>query len=852
MAARYWVGGSGFWQAGNTANWSATSGGAGGASVPTSADTANFNANSGGGTVYVIGDMPCLYFNTTGFTGAINCNTYNGYISHYNGSCTIGATNASGVDLNIYNRATGTTAYTLNFLCPNNPTLRNYSKLGSNSGTYTIAYAATTGYTYLVVGNITHPSSSGTLNITNNATAYYGYLFLNGTLDLYGNCTLSGGTTSGNQSYMYGTVNFLAGGTTANITANWYSSATINIAKTVTFNTSSGSYAQNYYGTINVTGGATVSDGRGVYFAGVVNVSGGSFRLYYSSGGVSSSAAFSLTGGTLQLGGNSGAHSTIASLTITGSGSKSLLMNSSTFAYLDVAGSISIGGSGTITFPAYNWYIAHTGSSFSVSDNQGNSGYTTLYAYLNLTINTSVPYHFLGSGETLSIKQLTLSGTAMIIRLQAILSVGTLFGCNATEQFRYLITSWEQATISMNVTTWTSQLNYCDFYGIVMTGTAAAPSRGGDCGRNSGITFSAPVSRYWVGGATSQFYYDSSYWSASSGGAGGQLPPLAHDTAYFDLNSGSSSGSCAISERVPATIVAFSYLGIINSTALIYDYSYFYMSFTVNRMQGGVYLANTAGTTKTFSAKIVPSGQSLAIHNRANGNTIAPSDAWWAIGSDNTVVTTLNFNGSSPIRFNTQDFTIGTQNTNGVFSMGTAVSGNLGTSTIITRNCYIQSSALLTSNAKIVSAAYADSTLRLLSGMNIASYTVSGTGAGSSLTTLDVNNATIGEIKSDPIFLAYTISFQAGSSFTVGKWSISGAAGKLVSLRSSSPGTQYTMTYSGATFVSADYLDIQDSAVVPDTVTWYAGTHSTNSGNNNGWIFTAPPSGNGLLFGSNF
>jgi hypothetical protein len=51
MANRYWVGGTGTWDSTNTANWSATSGGAGGASVPTSADRPNFDANSGTGTV---------------------------------------------------------------------------------------------------------------------------------------------------------------------------------------------------------------------------------------------------------------------------------------------------------------------------------------------------------------------------------------------------------------------------------------------------------------------------------------------------------------------------------------------------------------------------------------------------------------------------------------------------------------------------------------------------------------------------------------------------------------------------------------------------------------------------------
>jgi hypothetical protein len=47
MANRYWVGGTGTWDDTDTTNWSATSGGAGGASAPTTADTIFFDTNSG-------------------------------------------------------------------------------------------------------------------------------------------------------------------------------------------------------------------------------------------------------------------------------------------------------------------------------------------------------------------------------------------------------------------------------------------------------------------------------------------------------------------------------------------------------------------------------------------------------------------------------------------------------------------------------------------------------------------------------------------------------------------------------------------------------------------------------------
>ena len=55
MAARFWVGGTG--NVSDTAHWSATSGGTGGASVPGLADSATFDALSGGGTVTFDADL---------------------------------------------------------------------------------------------------------------------------------------------------------------------------------------------------------------------------------------------------------------------------------------------------------------------------------------------------------------------------------------------------------------------------------------------------------------------------------------------------------------------------------------------------------------------------------------------------------------------------------------------------------------------------------------------------------------------------------------------------------------------------------------------------------------------------
>ena len=84
MANRYWVGGTGTWDNTIGTKWSDTSGGTGGASVPTKNDDVFFDANSGSGTVttsatgYLPGTGPrTKNLDLTGFTGTLNSNPIN-------------------------------------------------------------------------------------------------------------------------------------------------------------------------------------------------------------------------------------------------------------------------------------------------------------------------------------------------------------------------------------------------------------------------------------------------------------------------------------------------------------------------------------------------------------------------------------------------------------------------------------------------------------------------------------------------------------------------------------------------------------------------------------------------------
>jgi hypothetical protein len=80
MATRYWTGavngGTGIWDLSDTTNWSTTSGGAGGASVPGAADTVIFDANSGAGVCTLGITVTVGFLTMTNYTGTLDFVTY--------------------------------------------------------------------------------------------------------------------------------------------------------------------------------------------------------------------------------------------------------------------------------------------------------------------------------------------------------------------------------------------------------------------------------------------------------------------------------------------------------------------------------------------------------------------------------------------------------------------------------------------------------------------------------------------------------------------------------------------------------------------------------------------------------
>ena len=168
MADRYWVGGTGTWSGANTINWSASSGGAGGASVPTASDNVFFDANSNVGTgafTVTLSTTPrrCNDFTASGLDGIMTLAGANQGLT-VSGSLTFQATNFT---------RTYTGVTTFNATTTGKTVTTNGVAFGSDvtfdgvGGGWTLGSALNTGSSNLTINNGTFDtSSSGNYAIT--------------------------------------------------------------------------------------------------------------------------------------------------------------------------------------------------------------------------------------------------------------------------------------------------------------------------------------------------------------------------------------------------------------------------------------------------------------------------------------------------------------------------------------------------------------------------------------------------------------------------------------------------------------------------------------------------------------
>ena len=265
MADRYWVGGTGAWSSTSTANWSASSGGGTGASVPTAADNVFFDANSNVGTgafTVTMANSPrvCNDFTAAGLDGAMTL-AGSGIALTVSGSLTFQATNftRSYTGVTTFNATTTGKTVTANGVAfgagitfdgvggawtlgsaltvagANGITLTNGTFDTSSSGNYAITAGA-------LAGNV---SSIRTVNLNASTVTISGASFVTFQST---NLTFNAGTSTINGSSA--TATFAGGGLT------YY-----NVAFTSTALTTPSITGANTFNNLSITGRTTVGIG---------------------------------------------------------------------------------------------------------------------------------------------------------------------------------------------------------------------------------------------------------------------------------------------------------------------------------------------------------------------------------------------------------------------------------------------------------------------------------------------------------------------------------------------------------------------------------------------------------------
>lgn len=272
MANRYWVGGTGSWSGTNTANWSTSSGGASGASVPTSADDVFFDANSGTGTATITtSNMTVKSLNCTGYTGTLagtaaisiagSVTWGSGMTLTYSGTLTVSGTgtytsngksragttiiSGSGITVTLGDAYTSTGSLNVNFGTFDTAGYA-LTALAINSNTSSTR-AITLNSSAVTLTSTGFSASTGVSSLTFNAGT--------STITLSSTTAKSIGTTSGTNSLTFYDVIATGAGTLTLNNNCTYNSLTVS-------NTSANSIVQvvadndNTIGTLNLNGGA--------------------------------------------------------------------------------------------------------------------------------------------------------------------------------------------------------------------------------------------------------------------------------------------------------------------------------------------------------------------------------------------------------------------------------------------------------------------------------------------------------------------------------------------------------------------------------------------------------------------
>jgi hypothetical protein len=879
MADRYWVGGTGTWNSTSTTNWAASSGGGTGASVPTAADNVFFDANSNVGTgafTVTMADSPRVCDNIT--------------ISGLDGTMTlagaaIGLTVSGSLSFpatNLTRTYTGTTTFnattTGKTITTNGVAFGGGVTLDGVGGAWTLGSAFSCGSFTLTLTNGTFDTSTSnysvtaivfsssnsntrtinlnasTLTLSTGGTVWSMATSTNATLNAGTSqitCTGSSPTFSGG-GLTYYNVSFTSTSASASTLAisgaNTFNNLTFSTIASAGLNNISIAANQTINGTLTINGSNgnrrmfvrsdTLGTPRTLTCAAIASTTDVDFRDITIAGahgtlsgtrlgdcGGNSNITF--VGGTtkywnLAAGGNWNADGWALS---SGGGvattnyplpqDTAIIENTglNTSATITINGAWNIGTLDTSTRTnAMTLAATSVGATFYGNFTYGSgvtpSG-TGTYTFSNRTIKTinsggktftqPVTIDAPGGGIQLLTNNLTNSQSATLTRGTLDLNnltLTTLTFISNNANTRTVAFGTGNITCTFTGTVWTTATTT----GLTTTGTQVV-----------NITSSGSTAITVSPGALSEAN------SISFNFTGGTYALTFLGTSSHTARNVNFTGYAGTLQAIGSSVIIYGDLTL--STG---------MSLTAS--SNAITFAATSGT-KTITSN----GKTMDFPVTFNGvgGTFQLQDAM-TLGSTRTATLT---NGTLDLSGKT--FTVGTRFTTGTgtknltFNGGTLVCPDPNTTSF--NNAVPTGFTTTAGTGTGIISMTAATAKTFVGGGSTYNCTLNQGGAG----TLTITGANTFNDIANTNATASQITFPASTTTTVNAFTLSGSSGNLVSIRSSTPGTRFTLSDASGT-VSVSFLDIQDSNATGGA-TWEAFTANGNvdSGNNLGWSFTA-------------
>ena len=467
-----------------------------------------------------------------------------------------------------------------------------------------------------------------------------------------------------------------------------------------------------------------------------------------------------------------------------------------------------------------------------------NPGGLTFYNYtVNASLNSALSISGTGTFNNLTITTSSAVGLSTVSLSNNLVVNGTLsIGSNQTKRTKVI-----SSTLGTPITLTVNALNsnsYVDFQDITIAGTATGTTmaNAGDCGGNSGITFPTPKTVYWNLAGTQN--WSSTGWATTSGGTPAATNfPLAQDTAIF--NDAGSAGTVAIDQSWTIKNIDFSartttmtiagtgslnvFGNFTNSSAIINTNAFSSFVFCGRITQT---ITSNGGTTGNITI------------NTLSSNTVQISDAY----AGGTLTFLQGIFNAQTYNVTIVSFTSNLTTLPIHLKMGSGLWTFTGTGTVF---LYGNSNVSLPANithdpgtANILLSA-SGTTSRAIngSGSTFNKITIGGVGISRTDFTWSVYMTELASTKTT----AHTIGFwSSGGVNGIGKWSVTGSAGNLVSVDRAG-------TANGGGFdvyeiaPSVDYLSVSYFILGTTYKEFYCGANSVNVISNTGTIVFANP-----------